>query len=261
MIDYFKYQNIANDDLLELIKDNKIEFKSFQLDNDYSTKCNFQSLENIEIDDNINYLQNNQFQRCTNLQNIHLSIRLQKLPISCFELCTQLTNINFNECTKLTYIDGWAFSACNSLIKVVLPKYLEILDDYAFNCCANLEEIQIPNTVHKIGEGCFYRCKSLKNVNLPLNLIKIKENCFYNCSNLTKIIIPVPVKYIEQEAFSECHNLEEVEFLNKNENEKINLDIFAFKNTIKLIKINLNKCIYNNLTFKYSLVEGNNTLN
>lgn len=110
---------------------------------------------------------------------------------------------------NVTNIQESAFSNCQSLETVVLPKNLITISQNTFYNCRGLTgTIQIPSTIREIGPRAFYYCSSLEGVIFPDNLIKIGERAFHECNNLGEISLPPNLREIGAYAFWACHNLE-----------------------------------------------------
>ena len=82
----------------------------------------------------------------------------------------------------------------------------------AFSNCDSLTYITIPKSVTSIGHQAFYKCSSLTSINIPENsqLTSIGSSAFYGCSSLTAINIPEGVTSIRNYAFDGCTSLKEV---------------------------------------------------
>ena len=78
--------------------------------------------------------------------------------------------------------------------KIVIPsKYKKLpvtgISDSAFSGCESLTSIEIPKSVKSIGEYGFLVCKNLKSIVIPESVTSIKETAFLGCSNLRKIVV------------------------------------------------------------------------
>ena len=80
-----------------------------------------------------------------------------------------------------------AFTYCESLASITIPKSVISLDEYAFYGCHSLESITIPDSVTSIGEGVFKECTSLKSITISKFVSSIGENAFDMCYSLTSI--------------------------------------------------------------------------
>lgn len=72
------------------------------------------------------------------------------------------TGVTFAD--SVTNIEPFAFSDCNGLTQIVLPKGLTNIGQGAFQVCENLANVTIPSSVVSIGEGAFNYCEKLKDV-------------------------------------------------------------------------------------------------
>ena len=82
--------------------------------------------------------------------------------------------------------DG-AFSYCNNLTDIIMPKSLTGIGNKSFRGCSSLTNIIIPESVTNIGVQAFDGCCSLTSITLPENVSSIGDYAFRNCSSLTSI--------------------------------------------------------------------------
>lgn len=73
-----------------------------------------------------------------------------------------------------------AFTGCEALVNIILPKSLKIISRGAFSGCINLKSIEIPKKIEFIGDWAFNNCISLNILELPNN-IKLENNTLMNC--------------------------------------------------------------------------------
>ena len=117
--------------------------------------------------------------------------------------------------TKITDI-GKAFSQCQALKVIILPKGLTSIGDEAFWGCQALTQVVIPNGVTSIGRNAFCWCTSLAQVTIPSNVTSIGYAAFYACMSLTQIVIPASVTSIGVRAFSLCQSLARIDVASGN---------------------------------------------
>ena len=67
---------------------------------------------------------------------------------------------------------------------MIFSEGLEEIDDWAFSDCNALEEIDLPKTLLKIGENAFQNCENLNFVQFPDSLLHIGDWAFCNCPSL-----------------------------------------------------------------------------
>lgn len=110
--------------------------------------------------------------------------------------------------TGLTSLVHDAFSGCNKLTNIIIPKHVTKIGWYAFASCGSLESIILSDDITEIGRSAFNGCCKLKSITLPNKLETIMHGTFYNCQSLTSITIPGSVAEIDDAAFAYCTNLE-----------------------------------------------------
>lgn len=94
-----------------------------------------------------------------------------------------------------------AFSDCDQLKEVALPRSIISIGSNAFKCCYNLEKINLPSTISSLGESAFEDCYNLKLVNIPSALTKLSSRLFEGCLALKELVIPANIKSIGEEVF------------------------------------------------------------
>lgn len=164
-----------------------------------------------------------------------------------------------------------AFSACNSLVSVIIPDSVYSISNYAFSNCS-VEDINIGSSVSYIGNIVFQNCNNLSNITvnennrdyysidgnlfdkhnhsliqyaigkkdlvytIPDGTTKIEGLAFENCNNLKSVIIPNSVTAIDVYAFCSFSSLESITI----PNSISTIGNFAFADCDNLKNINLN---------------------
>lgn len=103
-------------------------------------------------------------------------------------------------------VDDHAFSGCESLVTVMLPKSVETIGEGAFYGCLSLENATIPALTSYIGPEAFAKT-SLKSATIPSLVTTIEANTFLDCDKLESITIKEGVKTIKPGAFVGCTSL------------------------------------------------------
>ncbi|MBQ2952386.1 MAG: leucine-rich repeat domain-containing protein [Clostridia bacterium] len=90
----------------------------------------------------------------------------------------------------VTAIGAYAFSACRSLQRVVVPEGVTSLGASAFCSCAGLQSVVLPESLTTIGDIAFCWCTALTEVNIPLGVTEVGANPFYHCRLLVDMGVP-----------------------------------------------------------------------
>lgn len=111
---------------------------------------------------------------------------------------------------RVTSIDSLAYSKCEGMIALTLPKSIDSIDFRAFSHCYNISNVYIPDNVCHIAQKAFRRCENLKAVRLPSGINCLETGVFALCHGLEEIDIPVNVKVLKQDVFGGCTKLRTV---------------------------------------------------
>lgn len=179
------------------------------------------SITELEIGDEVTYLGDRAFYRCTALKDVYIGKNVESIGSHTFYQCTELGSVTipdsveivkeraFSGCSKMTSLDlgegvkvleNYAFSGCNGLIELTIPG--SVSEVIGFGSCINLEKVNIENGVSVIGTSAFGSCEKLNDVTIPKSVAEIKNQAFSGCDALTGITIPGSVTTIGGYAFS-----------------------------------------------------------
>ena len=114
--------------------------------------------------------------------------------------------------TEYDKIGKNAFSSCNSLKRLTLPKDITSIEQSAFFGCTGLMSITIPSYVTSISKYAFWGCSSLTSIELPNSLTTIEESAFKYCTSLTSVTLTSNLTSIGSQAFIGCSQLKEVRY-------------------------------------------------
>ena len=140
---------------------------------------------NIEIPNNITYIDLCAFASCTNLKSVTIPNSVELIDDSVFSGCTSLTKIIIPN--SVTFIGEEAFSGCFSLTDIDISNNLEVISGYTFNDCRSLKSITIPDSVTSIGDYAFEDCIELTDVIINGDIEEIGYSVFGNCNKLLRI--------------------------------------------------------------------------
>lgn len=191
-----------------------------------------QSLESVELPDEVTLIAEDAFRNCYNLREIKMPKSLNEIRFRAFqntglrELDLSGTNLTymlmdaFAECRSLTsvildgtplcladfgedryYLQAGVFRDCMSLKTVKMrDTNLESIGSEWFKGCCSLQDIELPRNLKTISEQAFDQCRSLSFIELPETLQSVGKSAFY-CSGIRSINLPSGVKYIAGGAF------------------------------------------------------------
>ena len=253
-----------------------IEFNSNPLYCAENLYLNGELVENLIIPEGVTEIASDAFYGCKSLTSITLPKSLRKIGRVAFYGCKNLSEVHISDITdwwniefngdesnplkyaKNLYVNGElvenlvisegvteiaseAFSYCQSLTSITLPKSLCRIQREAFDGCKNLSEVHIsdiaiwceiefhsaplkyakklyvngklvkklviPEGVTEISAYAFQDYTNLTSITLPKSLREIRESAFAGCTGLTEIIIPEGVIEIASKAFRNCESL------------------------------------------------------
>ena len=161
-----------------------------------------------------------------------------------------------------------AFSTCEPLKAIIIPKSVTNIGKFLFSSCTSLVKIKvqhdnpvydsrnkcnaiihtttntlvagckntiIPNTVTRIGDYAFASIFDLNSIVIPEGVTSIGEYAFMYCTSLSTVKLPNSVVCIEQGAFSFCKSLESIII----PNGVTNIEKYAFNYCTSLKSISL----------------------
>lgn len=143
----------------------------------------------VEKDDivyTVNSLGDRCFEDNTVLKSVRIPATVSQIGVYAFSGCTNLERVDF-EGEGLDTIWGYAFSACEKLHTLDIPKTVTCIGSGAFYNCGSLDNIEIPEGIDGLGYNTFTSCVSLKTLKLPNSLEWVGQHCFMLCLSLTEL--------------------------------------------------------------------------
>ena len=134
------------------------------------------------------------------------------IDFQAFSGCNELTSIQIPK--SVTIIDQQAFEECTALTSVLIPGNVTTIGYMAFSGCTSLSSLTISNGVKSIGSYAFAKCGSLKSVTIPGSVSEIGSDAFSGCSSLFSLVIEEGVGTIGSYAFYGCSSLTSVDIPN-----------------------------------------------
>lgn len=141
----------------------------------------------------------------TSLESVILPESVIGISSFAFSACNSLTQITIPK--KYTRIGISAFSNCLGLKKVVLQNSVMTIDNDAFEFCSSLTDLDLGDSVVSIGNQSFRYCSALKSIKLPSTVKSIGHSVFYKCVLLTDVFLGDSLVSIGSNAFGYCISL------------------------------------------------------
>lgn len=168
------------------------------------------SLEIVSLSRSITVIEAEMFHHCISLKEIVFPKGLTEIKAEAFRGCEKLEYVNLSG-TMLTTLGKSVFS--HSGIKVIaLPDNIDTLPSFAFSYCENLDTLYLPKNVKVIGKYAFYGCTHLYDTSeLQISSVSaIDKEAFRGCTALANITLPKTVTFVAKNVFKNCPNLEGV---------------------------------------------------
>ncbi len=139
---------------------------------------------------------------CIKVPKYHLFRRVVELG----KVANGITHVLLPDGVFLISAD--AFSECETLEFIGIPKTLVGIESRAFKGCKKLESFDADHThLVSIGAHAFDDCKALSEVFLPDSVGSIGAWAFANCKSLTTFRNPSGNSVLEDSTFNGCSNL------------------------------------------------------
>lgn len=201
----------------------KIDFISGNMEIENQSFRDFDVLEVINIDANVETIGEVAFGYCDNLNAIILPKTLKEIRWRAFISDDKLEHVYFNgEIENWCNIsfrdshsnpmihDGKLYIKGKLVTELIIPDSVECIGSYVFSGCTSLTDIVMSNNILSIGTGAFEYCSSLKKLNIPEKTTFIDSNAFYSCSNLETISFTKYLEKIGYGAFEYCSKVSSV---------------------------------------------------
>ena len=171
-------------------------------------------LTKLTIPDSVEYIGDSAFWE-SGLKEVNIPSRLVEICTYTFWDCTSLETVTIPGDSRLARISYGAFSGCNELKGITIPKGVKYIESDAFRNCAQFTQLEIPEGVTDIGDYAFAGCSNLTSISLPKSLgdlpsdsyAEISYGMFSECASLKEITIPTGVEAIYSDAFAKCAQL------------------------------------------------------
>ena len=139
------------------------------------------SLKTVIYGNSLKYL--NMLNSCSNLENFVIPKKTTAMiPDGVIQYCYNMRDTLYIP-HGVTRINGYAFSNCASLKKIVVPSTLTTFGYNVFESCYSLKEVEgFENTsVAQVTSSIFTNCRSLKKLKFPSTITSIGSSAFRSC--------------------------------------------------------------------------------
>lgn len=167
-----------------------------------------------------------------------VTLRGGALAENAFSGCDRLTEISLPR--QLAAIGESVFQGCEKLTKINAPNEVTTISKNAFAGCKDLEDFDMPDSLAAIGENAFQGCQSLTSIDIPSGVKKLPENAFKGCSKLSQVVLSDALTEIGANAFEGCASIEELLL----PAELKTIGVAAFKDCSALETISISKKVY-----------------
>ncbi len=148
---------------------------------------NSKFLENIECDDNMNYLSENGILYTSDMFSLIAYPENKK-------------ESEYNMPNSVNKIYSNAFSFCNHLEKVRLSENLKIIPDYAFAYNSGIRSVIAYGEITHVGFASFCKCENLTEIQFSDTVEYINDKAILFCNNLEKITVSTANPVLEDYA-------------------------------------------------------------
>lgn len=101
---------------------------------------------------------------------------------------TQITHFEELNFFGVSYMEDYAFSGCNNLLRIVLPAKLKDISYSCFRDTKSSFEISIPEGVTNI-LGASFMQTGIVSITIPSSVKMIKERVFFGCSKCKSVTL------------------------------------------------------------------------
>lgn len=172
------------------------------------------ALKSIRIPDSVTTIENHAFSTCQGVAEIITGTNLSEIGKQAFYgiaydgVFKRNVTVDLSKSQNLEFIGEKAFSL-SAITSIDIPDSVTTIEQYAFSGCQNLAEVKLPKGLTEIAPYAFNNT-AIESIEIPETVLSIGECAFRYC-NLKKVVIPHSVKTIDKSAFSGSKSLTAVD--------------------------------------------------
>lgn len=161
-------------------------------------------------------IENRAFEGCRGFKRVVIPETVKRVNYAAFKDCVDLEEVVWPS-SELESLGNAAFSGCDSLKSIELPRGIMVVSNSLFFGCDALLDVVIPEGVLTVSDSAFARCPSIKSVSVPASLRRIRDSAFYKCMGLESLDFAEGsrLEAIDKNAFWGCEALKTVVFPEK----------------------------------------------
>ena len=167
-------------------------------------RCPLLKTGHVDIPDGVSEIGEYAFRR-GRISSVSFPDSLVKIERMAF-FNSEISDISFGKGIKKIG-EGYSFSDCRSLTKLILPSQVEEIGDYAFEGCKNLSEVVFNSRLASISRMAFSGCDMLEKVVIPESVQKIEKSALNKVQHIVFQGNPashVAIAFIREKPAAEC---------------------------------------------------------
>jgi len=145
---------------------------------------------------------NDAFADCVTMETVNIPASINKIGERAFSWCENLKEVVVPKSVKS--LGREVFADCSRLETAVILGGVKEIPPQAFITCGNLKTVAFGTGVEVIGKSSFASCTSLENIIFSNTVKVIESSAFYWIGSIKEVFLPISIEYIGQWAFEDC---------------------------------------------------------
>jgi hypothetical protein len=197
---------VVKDIVPPLVKHDYKEYDDFIINDGVLVKF-VGTKQNVIVPEFITEIGENAFSN-SNVVTVNLNEGIQKISVGAFSWCEKLKKINLPR--SLIIIEDNAFADCGALEDITIPYGVKYIGASAFHACCSIKQLILPPSLTSIGRRAFDFCIGLDEVRMPAGITVLSDGMFSHCEGLKSVTLPEGLVTISDWTFAECYSLSEI---------------------------------------------------
>jgi hypothetical protein len=149
-----------------------------------------------------------------NASELTIPASIEELGCGCFAGRQMLSIVRFENDSRVSRIEKFAFQYCSSLSSICIPYSVTIICECSFYGCGNLSIVSFESDCRltRIEQSAFWECSSLRSICIPASVEAIDCHCFSMCGALSVVSFESGshLARIDKAAFEHCSSLSSI---------------------------------------------------